>query len=59
MKKAINQSRSGQLGQNAAFAVTLLWSCVVQALCRGDGPHHSLHASARCRESDEDLISIF
>ena len=22
-----------------------LWSCVVQALSRGDGLHHSLHAS--------------
>ena len=29
-----------------ATAATFLWSCAAQALSRGDGPRHSLHASA-------------
>ena len=34
-------------------------SCVGQALSRGDGPRHSLYASALCREYKENLILIF
>ena len=44
------------LGQQLATAATFLRSCVAQALCRGDGPHHSLHASEEYRENNEDLI---
>ena len=42
-------SRAGQIGQclpRLATAVMFLRICVAQALSRGDGPRHSLHASA-------------
>ena len=32
--------------QRLAISATFVWSCVAQALSRGNGPHHSLHASA-------------
>ena len=38
--------KSAQCRQRLATAATFLRSCVVQALSRGDGPRHSLHASA-------------
>ena len=60
-------SRAGQIDyragqqcrQRLATAATFLRSCVAQALSRGDGPRHSLHASAYKREHNEDLILIF
>ena len=36
--------------------LTFLQSCVVQALSRGDGSRHLLHASMQYRENNEDLI---
>ena len=42
--------------ERLATAATFLHSCVSQALSRGDGPHHSLHASALYRECKEDSI---
>ena len=38
--------KSAQCRQQLAIVATLLRSCVAQALSRGDGPRHSLHASA-------------
>ena len=38
--------KSAQCRQRLAIAATFLRSCVAQALSRGDGPRHSLHASA-------------
>ena len=32
--------------QRLATAATFFWNGVAQALCRGDGPHNSLHALA-------------
>ena len=42
------ESRVGQIGTVSplATAATFLRSCVAQALSRGDGSPHSLHASA-------------
>ena len=42
--------------QRLATAATFLWSCVAQALSRGDGPRHSLHAPALYRGYKEDFI---
>ena len=42
-------SRAGQIGhsrQRLVTAAMIFRSCVVQALNRGDGYRHSLHASA-------------
>ena len=43
-------SRDGQIGDSVtnsvATAAMFLRSCVVQALSRGDGPRHLLHALA-------------
>ena len=41
-------SRADQIGQsrNGESRATFLRSCAVQALSRGDGSRHSLHASA-------------
>ena len=50
-------SRAGQIGHSVATAAMFLRSCVVQALSRGDGSRHLLHASALHRECDEDLIN--
>ena len=36
-----------QCRQRLAIAETFLRSCVAQALSRGDGPRHSLHATLR------------
>ena len=44
--------------QRPGTAAMLLRSCVTQALNRGDGPCHLLHASAQYRECNEDLILI-
>ena len=38
--------KSAQRRQRLATAATFLRSCVAQALRGGDGPRHSLHASA-------------
>ena len=38
--------KSDTVSPTARTAATFFWSCVVQALNRGDGPGHSLHASA-------------
>ena len=38
--------KSAQCRQRLATVATFLRSCVAQALSRGDGPHHSLRASA-------------
>ena len=48
--------KSAQCRQRLATAATFLRSCVAQVLHRGDGPRHSLHASACNREYNEDLI---
>ena len=50
--------KSAQCRQRLATAATLLRSCVAQALGHGDGPRHSLHASAYYRKYNEDLIWI-
>ena len=50
--------KSAQCRQRLATAATLLRSCVAQTLSRGDGPRHSLHASAYSSEYNEDLILI-
>ena len=47
---------SAQCRQRLATVATLLRSCVAQALSRGGGPRHSLHASAYYGEYNEDLI---
>ena len=41
---------------SVATVATFVRSCVAQALSRGDGPRHSLHASAKYGEYNEDLI---
>ena len=46
---------SSQCRQRLATAAIFLWSCVVQALSRGDGSRHSEHASTECHEYSEDL----
>ena len=46
---------TGQIGHNVANPATFLRSCVAQALNREDGSRHSLHASAKCRERNEDF----
>ena len=38
--------KSAQCRQRLVSAATFLRSCVAQELSRGDGPHHSLPASA-------------
>ena len=38
--------KSAQCRQRLSTAATFLRSCVAQSLSRGDGPRHSLHASA-------------
>ena len=48
--------KSAQCRQRLATAQTFLQSCIAQALSHGDGPRYSLHASAQCREYNEDLI---
>ena len=50
--------KSAQCRHRLANAAMFLRSCVVQALCRGDGSRHSLHASAYNREYNEALILI-
>ena len=47
--------KSAQCRQRLATAATFLRSCVAQALSRGDGPRHSLHASAYSSEYNEDF----
>ena len=53
-------SRVSQIGtqcrRRLATTETFLWSCVAQELSRGDGPRHSLHASAKYSECHEGLI---
>ena len=39
-------AKSVQCRQRLATAVTFLRRCIAQALSRGDGPRHSLHAWA-------------
>ena len=39
-----------------ATAAMFVRSCVVPALCCGDGPRHSLHAAVWHRECNKDLI---
>ena len=51
--------QSGLCRQRLATAAMFLWSCVAQAPSRGDGPHHSLHASESYLECNEDLILFF
>ena len=48
--------KSAQCRQRLATAATFLWSCVVQALNRVDGPRHSLHVLMEYREYNEELI---
>ena len=50
------RSNRTQCRQRLATAAMFLRSCVVQALSRGDGSRHLLHASAWYREYNEDLI---
>ena len=45
-------------GQRLVTTATFLQSCAAQALSRGDGPHHSLHASPHYHGYNEDLISF-
>ena len=51
-------SRGAQIRHSIATAATFLRSCVVQGLSRGDGPRHSLHASPKYREYNENLILV-
>ena len=52
-------SRAGQIKQCHATATMFLRSCVTKALCRGDGPRHSLQALAECRcDHNGDLIFL-
>ena len=44
-RKSEFHSRAGQIGHSVATAAMFLRCCVVQALRRGDGPRHLLHAS--------------
>ena len=48
--------KSAQCRQQLAIVATFLGSCVTQAISRGDGSRHSLHASAYSREYNEDLF---
>ena len=41
--------------QRLATVATFLRSCVARALSGGDGPRHSLHASAKYREYNEEF----
>ena len=50
--------KSAQCRQRPATAVTFVRSCVVQTLSHGDGPRHSLHASAEYREYIKKLDSF-
>ena len=50
------QSNHIQCRQRFATAATFLRSRVAQALSRVDEPRHSLHASTKYREYNEDLI---
>ena len=42
--------------ERLATAAFFLQSCVAQAVTRGDGPRHSLHASVYYHEYNEGLI---
>ena len=54
------ESRTGQIGRGVAnSSPPLRRFCNAQALSRGDGRRHSLHASSYCRECNKDLILIF
>ena len=46
--------RASKMEHSLATAATFLRSCVVQAISHGDGPRHSLHASAHYLEYNED-----
>ena len=48
--------RSSESRQRLAIVATFVRNCVTQALSRGDGPRHSLHASVYYCEYNEDLI---
>ena len=47
--------RSNRTYQRLAASAMFIRSCVVQALSRGGGPHHSPHASVHYRENAKDL----
>ena len=47
------------VANNSPLLETFLWSCVAQALSRGDGPRNSLCTSAKYGEYNEDLIFDF
>ena len=53
------RSNQAQCRQWLATAAMFLWSCVAQALNCGNGSRHSLHASAKYCEYNEDLIFDF
>ena len=48
--------KSAQCRQPLATDAMFLWSCVVQALSRGEKPGQLLHTSADYRKHNEDLI---
>ena len=48
--------KSSQCHQRLVTVATFVRSYVAQALSRGDGPRHSLHALAYYGEYNEDLI---
>ena len=49
-------AKSSQCRQRLAIVATFVRRCVAQALRRGGGPRHSLHASVYYGEYNEDLI---
>ena len=58
MGSILRSIESDTVSPTLSTAVTLLRSCVAQALSRGDGPRHSLHASAQHREYNKNLIFL-
>ena len=53
-------SRAGQMWtqyrQSLTTAAMFLQSCVIQVLSGQDGPHHSLHTSAKYRKYNEKFV---